>query len=97
MIKIGERYIIEAAPECYSVKYLTGNKPKFDKKTGKTSDAYDVIGYFGTIENCIMACSNDAVKRKVMKNDYSLSEAVKMIAETTSEFKKYVSDATKGA
>lgn len=95
MIKIGKNYVIEAAPECYSVKYLTGNKPRFDKKTGKTRDAYDVIGYFGTIESCIMACSSDAVKRKVMKNDYSLSEAVKMIAETIDEFKGILNQVTK--
>ena len=97
MIKIGKNYVIEALPDCYVAKYLTGGKQKIDKKTGKTRDAYESLGYFSKLKNAVIACRDDAVKRRIDKEDFTLREAVTMIAEVTDEFEKYVGDATEGA
>ena len=97
MIKIGKKYVITALPDCYSAKYLTGGKQKTDKKTGKTRDAYESLGYFSKLKNAVIACRDDAVKRRIDKEDFTLREAVTMITEVTDEFEKYVGDATKGA
>ena len=97
MIKIGKNYVIEALPDCYSAKYLTGGKQRTDKRTGKARDAYESLGYFSKLKNAVIACRDDAVKRRIDKEDFTLREAVTMITEVTDEFEKYVGDATKGA
>lgn len=96
MIKIGEDYTIVSLPESYHARRYTGGKKKTDKKTGKSSDAYESLGYFSKLKNAVIACRDDAVKRRIDKEDFTLREAVTMIAEVTDEFDKYVGDATKG-
>lgn len=88
MIKIGKNYVIEALPDCYAAKYLTGGKPKVDKKTGKEVEASDTLGYFGKLKNAVIACRDDAVKRLIDKEDFTMREAVTMITEVTDEFEK---------
>ena len=97
MIKINNKYVIVSLPDSYHARYLTGGKKRTDKKTGKSSDAYESLGYFGKLKNAVIACRDDAVKRRIDKGDFTLREAVTMIAEVTDEFEKYVGDATKGA
>lgn len=97
MIKIGKDYTIVSLPESYHARRYTGGKQKIDKETGKTRDAYESLGYFSKLKNAVIACRDDAVKRRIDKEDFTLREAVTMIAEVTDEFEKYVGDATKGA
>lgn len=97
MIKIGKDYTIVSLSESYHARRYTGGKQKTDKKTGKSSDAYESLGYFGKLKNAVIACRDDAVKRRIDKEDFTLREAVTMITEVTDEFEKYVGDATKGA
>ena len=97
MIKIGKDYTIVSLPESYHARRYTGGKKKTDKKTGKSSDAYESLGYFSKLKNAVIACRDDAVKRRIDKEDFTLREAVKMITEVTDEFEKCVSDATEGA
>ena len=97
MIKIGKDYTIVSLPESYHARRYTGGKQKIDKETGKTRDAYESLGYFSKLKNAVIACRDDAVKRRIDKEDFTLREAVTMIAEVTDEFEKCVSDATKGA
>ena len=97
MIKIGKDYVIMALPESYTARRYTGGKQKIDKETGKTRDAYESLGYFSKLKNAVIACRDDAVKRRIDKEDFTLREAVAMITEVTDEFEKYVGDATKGA
>ena len=97
MIKIGKDYVIMALPESYTARRYTGGKKRTDKKTGKSSDAYESLGYFSKLKNAVIACRDDAVKRRIDKGDFTLREAVTMITEVTDEFEKYVGDATEGA
>ena len=97
MIKIKNKYVIVTLPDSYHARYLTGGKQKIDKETGKTRDVYESLGYFSKLKNAVIACRDDAVKRRIDKEDFTLREAVTMIAEVTDEFEKYVGDATKGA
>ena len=97
MIKIGEKYVIEATPDCYTVKYLNGNKPRVDKKTGKTTDAYEIIGYFGKLSGAFLACRDDKVRRRISEENFTTKEAVNMIREVTTEFEERLKDEMKGA
>ena len=97
MIKIGKDYTIVSLPESYHARRYTGGRQKIDKETGKTRDAYESLGYFSKLKNAVIACRDDAVKRRIDKEDFTLREAVTMITEVTDEFEKYVGDATKGA
>ena len=90
MITINERYQITADKDCYTAKYMTGGKPKVDKKTGKIEDASQLVGYYGTLEAAVSGCRNDAIRRKAMEYDMTLDEAIEAMKEINAEFEKAI-------
>lgn len=88
MITINEKYIIRALPDCYVAEYKKSDKIKTDKKTGMKVLDTVVIGYYGQISGAFTACKDDAVRRDIYENDYTLQETVERIVEITNEFKK---------
>lgn len=90
MITINERYTITADKDCYTAKYMTGGKPKVDKKTGKTEDASQLVGYYGTFEAAVSGCRNDAIRRRVAEYDMTLDEAIEVLKEINAEFERAI-------
>lgn len=93
MITLGEKYVITADKDCYTAKYMTGGKPRVDKKTGKTEDASQLVGYYGTLEAAVSGCRNDAIRRRVAEYDMTLDEAIETMRKINEEFER----AMKGA
>lgn len=85
-----DKYQITADKDCYTAKYMTGGKPKVDKKTGKTEDASQLVGYYGTLENAVSGCRNDAIRRKAMEYDMTLDEAIETMRAINAEFEKAI-------
>lgn len=90
MITLNEKYTITADKDCYTAKYMTGGKPKVDKKTGKTEDASQLVGYYGTIEAAVSGCRNDAIRRRVAEYDMTLDEAIGTMKQINAEFEKAI-------
>lgn len=93
MITLNDHYKITADKDCYTAKYMTGGKPKVDKKTGKTEDASQLVGYYGTIEAAVSGCRNDAIRRKAMEYDMTLDEAIETMKQINAEFEKAIKGA----
>ncbi len=85
-----DKYQITADKDCYTAKYMTGGKPKVDKKTGKIEDASQLVGYYGTLEAAVKGCRNDAIRRKAMEYDMTLDEAIETMRAINAEFEKAI-------
>lgn len=90
MITLNDHYRITADKDCYTAKYMTGGKPKVDKKTGKIEDASQLVGYYGTLEAAVSGCRNDAIRRKAMEYDMTLAEAVEEMKRINADFEKAI-------
>jgi len=91
LITLGEKYQITADKDCYTAKYMTGGKPKVvNKKTGKTEDASQLVGYYGTLEAAVSGCRNDAIRRKAMEYDMTLDEAIETMRKINAEFERAI-------
>lgn len=96
MITLNDHYKITADKDCYTAKYMTGGKPKVvNKKTGKTEDASQLVGFYGTIEAAVSGCRNDAIRRKAMEYDMTLDEAIETMRTINEEFEKAIKGAVK--
>lgn len=93
MITLNDHYKITADKDCYTAKYMTGGKPKVDKKTGKTEDASQLVGYYGTIEAAVSGCRNDAIRRRVAECDMTLDKAIEVLREINAEFERAIKGA----
>lgn len=93
MITLNERYTIVADKDCYTAKYMTGGKPKVNKKTGKTEDASQLVGYYGTIEAAVSGCRSDAIRRRVAEYDMTLDEAIEVLKKINEEFERAIKGA----
>lgn len=90
MITLNEKYTIAADKDCYTAKYMTGSKPKVNKKTGKTEDASQLVGYYGTLADAVSGCRNDAIRRRVAEYDMTLDEAIETMKQINEEFEKAI-------
>ena len=85
-----DKYQIAADKDCYTAKYMTGGKPKLDKKTGKVEEASQTVGFYGTLESAVKGCRNDAIRRKAMEYDMTLNEAIEAMKQINAEFEKAI-------
>jgi hypothetical protein len=90
LITLNEKYQITADKDCYTARYMTGGKPKLDKKTGKVEEASQTVGFYGTLEAAVSGCRNDAIRRKAMEYDMTLAEAVEEMKRINAEFEKAI-------
>ncbi len=78
MIRINNDYVIETDGLQYIVRKDLHRLEKYKLKDGREveRDAYDTIGYFGTLGGAIRRLSDKIMMDKVAEEDINLTEAV---------------------
>ena len=82
MIRVNERYGIEALPDQYTVYEF--KIAKKGKSAGK--EKAKMLGYFYALPGALKAIRDDMVRAALLDKDMSLHEAINMVKRIDEEF-----------
>ncbi len=83
MIRVDKDFIIKGSSCDYAALRDQGT---VTDKNGKETMKTDLVGYYGTVEDCLRGILKYAIREKVRLNDYTLQEVVKEIQATNEYF-----------
>ena len=77
-------YIIDADSQSVNAYRMSKS---VSKKTGETTEAQSLVGYYGTLEGAVEGCRKDAILRHIAEDNVeTLSEAVEEVRKITQHF-----------
>ena len=76
MIRVNEDYVVDVDKLCYAAKI---DKHKKDKKD---NDIYEVVGYYGTLEEALKGIVKFMNRCKLSEGVHTLKEAIQIITES---------------
>ena len=77
MVKITDKFYIDADNHCYILKEKTIVQDQNSKNYGK--ELYKDLGYYTSLENLLKGISKDVTRRYINKNDVGIKELTEEI------------------
>lgn len=93
MIPLIKGYEIHGNARDYALVINKGEKVKKDGKTKYI--AYQTVGYYMSVQNCVKACYNDIVRKLVADEKMTLTEAAKRFEEIEQRLEEIIPDCFK--
>lgn len=91
MIQINEEYFVEVDSYNYTLKRRYPGKNKKDEPIIREK----IIGYYGDLKGCLRGVLKDTQSRKFSEDTYTLTDAIRVIQETTDYFIKLLNEKIK--
>ena len=85
MIIVNDDYVIDVNEHCYVAKRDT-HQTRIEKSTGKEIQVYNIVGYYGHLEEAIKAIIQHTIQCKLSNDVVDLRKAWQIVKEETRKF-----------
>lgn len=81
MLKITEKYYIDANTNCYTLKEKAIVQEQESKNYGK--EIFKDLGYYTSIESCLKGILKASTRELIASNDVDIKELLKFLKDTS--------------
>ena len=81
MLKITEKYYIDANTNCYTLKEKAIVQEQESKNYGK--EIFKDLGYYTSIESCLKGILKTSTREFIASNDIDIKELLKFLKDTS--------------